>query len=70
MQDFLTFIEIIIAIILVIVILAQVRGQGTGMFGSAETTFRTRRGVERMLFRFTIGLAVLFVIVALISVRV
>lgn len=70
MQEFLTFIEIIIAIILVIVILAQVRGQGTGMFGSAETTFRTRRGVERMLFRFTIGLAVLFVIIALISVRV
>ena len=70
MQEFLTFIEIIIAIILVIVILAQVRGQGTGMFGSAETSFRTRRGVERMLFRFTIGLAVLFVIIALISVRV
>ena len=70
MQEFLTFIEIIIAIILVIVILALVRGQGTGMFGSAETTFRTRRGVERMLFRFTIGLAVLFVIIALISVRV
>jgi preprotein translocase subunit SecG len=70
MQDFLTFIEIIVAIILVIVILAQVRGQGSGMFGSAETTFRTRRGVERILFRFTIGLAVLFVIIALISIRV
>ena len=70
MQDFLTVIEIIIAIVLVIVILMQVRGQGGGVFGSAQTTFRTRRGVERSLFRFTIILAAVFVVVALISVRV
>ena len=70
MQDFLTFIEIIIAIVLVIAVLMQVRGQGTGAFGSAQTTFRTRRGVERTLFRFTIILAALFVLVALISVRI
>ena len=57
MQDFLTFIGIIIAIVLVIAVLMQVRGQGTGVFGSAQTTFRTRRGMERTLFRFTIGLA-------------
>ena len=69
MQDFLTFIEIIIAIVLVIAVLMQVRGQGTGVFGSAQTTFRTRRGMERTLFRFTIGLAGVFVLVALISVR-
>ena len=70
MQDFLTLIEIIIAIVLVIVILMQVRGQGGGVFGSAQTTFRTRRGVERTLFRFTIILAAVFVVVALVSVRV
>ena len=70
MQDFLTLIEIVIAIVLVIAILMQVRGQGTGVFGSAQTTFRTRRGVERTLFRFTIGLAAVFVLVALISVRI
>ncbi|MCZ6789722.1 MAG: preprotein translocase subunit SecG [Chloroflexi bacterium] len=69
MQDFLTFFEIIIAIVLVIVILMQVRGQGGGVFGSAQTTFRTRRGVERTLFRFTIILAAVFVLVALFSVR-
>ncbi len=69
MQDFFTLIEIIIAIVLVIAVLMQVRGQGTGVFGSAQTTFRTRRGVERTLFRFTIGLAAVFVLVALISVR-
>ena len=70
MQDFLTFVEIIIAVVLLIVILVQVRGQGGGVFGSAQTTFRTRRGVERSLFRFTIILAAVFVVVALVSVRV
>ena len=70
MQDFLTFIEIIIAVVLVTVILVQVRGQGTGVFGSAQTTFRTRRGVERTLFRFTIILAAVFVLIALSSVRI
>ena len=70
MQDFLTILETIIAVVLVIVILMQVRGQGGGVFGSAQTTFRTRRGVERSLFRFTIILAAVFVVVALVSVRV
>jgi len=70
MQDFLTLIETIIGIVLVVVILMQVRGQGAGVFGSAETTFRTRRGVERTLFRFTIALATVFVLIALVSTRV
>ena len=70
MQDFLTVLETIIAVVLVMVILMQVRGQGGGVFGSAQTTFRTRRGVERTLFRFTIILAAVFVVVALVSVRV
>ena len=70
MQDFLTLIETIIGIVLVVVILMQVRGQGAGVFGSAETTFRTRRGVERTLFRFTIALATAFVLIALVSTRV
>ena len=70
MQDFLTILETIIAVVLVIVILMQVRGQGGSVFGSAQTTFRTRRGVERSLFRFTIILAAVFVVVALVSVRV
>lgn len=63
---------IIISVTLVIVVLAQVRGGGglSGIFGgSGESTFRTRRGFERALFRFTIALIVVFVILCILSVR-
>ena len=55
--------------ILVLVILAQVRGQGTGLFGSAEGSFRTRRGIEKTLFQFTIVLAVVFIVVSILIAR-
>ena len=62
---------IIIAVALVATVLAQVRGGGLGGIfgGSGESAFRTRRGFERTLFRFTVVLAVLFVIVCVLSVR-
>ncbi|PKB67757.1 MAG: preprotein translocase subunit SecG [SAR202 cluster bacterium Io17-Chloro-G3] len=65
MQNYFTIAEIIIAIMLIVVVLAQVRGQGSGMFGSAQSTFRTRRGIELTLFRFTVILGVLFALLSL-----
>ncbi|MDD5093949.1 MAG: preprotein translocase subunit SecG [Dehalococcoidia bacterium] len=65
--------EIIISITLILVILIQAKGSGGlgGIFGGAESSgFRTRRGIEQTLFRFTIVLAVIFVAVAAISTRV
>ena len=69
-----TYIEIalvLIAAVLVVVVLAQVRGGGlSGIFGGGgESTFRTRRGLERTLFRFTIALIVVFIVVCMLSVR-
>ena len=66
----LNVIQIIIAVVLVIVVLMQVRGQGSGLFGSAESSFRTRRGLEKTLFQFTIVLVGVFIITSLISARV
>jgi preprotein translocase subunit SecG len=66
-QTYFTVAEILISFVLIIVIMAQVKGQGSGLFGSAQSTFRTRRGVELTLFRFTILLGVLFVLVSIIS---
>jgi preprotein translocase subunit SecG len=62
---------IIIAVALVATVLAQVSGGGLGGIfgGSGESAFRTRRGFERTLFRFTIVLAVVFVILCMLSVR-
>jgi len=51
------------------VILLQVRGTGTALFGQGENSFRVRRGFERTLFRSTIILGVIFVIVAVLNVR-
>lgn len=63
--------QIIIAVMVIVVILAQVRGGGLGGIfgGSGESAFRSRRGVERTLFRFTIILVVVFIMLAVISVR-
>ena len=70
MQLYLYAAQIVLAIALVMAIMLQVRGGGLGgIFGQPDAVYRTKRGVERTLFRFTIILAVLFIIVAIISVR-
>ncbi len=61
--------QVLVSVILVGVILMQVRESGSGFFGNAQSTFRTRRGLEKTLFQFTIVLAVVFLIMSIISVR-
>ena len=68
METYLNLSEVIIAVVLIIIVLLQVKGQGSGIFGSAQATFRTRRGVERTMFQFTIVLGVVFVLLSLTSV--
>ena len=61
---------IIVAVALILSILFQVKGGGLGgIFGQADTVYRTRRGVEKTLFQLTIILAVLFVIISMVSLR-
>lgn len=67
--NILHLIQILISVVLVLVILMQVRELGSGLFGSASTTFRVRRGVEKVLFQFTIILVVVFIFVSILSVR-
>lgn len=68
-MSWLNILQIAISIVLVTIILLQVRGQGTGLFGAAEGSFRTRRGLERTLFQFTIFMVVVFIAVSILSVR-
>ena len=71
MQTFFNVTQIVLSVALVLVILIQVRGGGLGgIFGQADTVFRTRRGLERRLFQLTIVLMVLFIIISIISLRV
>ena len=60
--------QMILALALVASILLQQRGTGLGgAFGGEVTAYRSRRGIERTLFRLTIVLAVLFVIFSLLN---
>ncbi len=58
-----------LATVLVVILLLQARGMNPSVFGQAESTFRVRRGVEKILFRSTIGLSLVFVAVAILNVR-
>ncbi len=58
--------QIIIAILLALAILLQNRGVGlSGIFGGGGNIYRTKRGLEKILFIATIALAVIFFAVAL-----
>jgi len=63
--------QMLIAIALVAVILLQVHGGGLGgIFGQPDSVFRTRRGIEKTLFRLTIALAGVFVVFAMLIVAI
>jgi preprotein translocase subunit SecG len=71
MRTALDIIQIVISVALVLAVLLQVKGGGIGgIFGQADTVYRTKRGVEKWLFYGTIVLASLFVIIALVTLRV
>jgi preprotein translocase subunit SecG len=59
---------IVVALGLMLSILFQVKGGGLGgIFGQSDTVYRTKRGIEKTLFQFTIILAVLFVAISIVS---
>jgi preprotein translocase subunit SecG len=67
-NPFLAIGQLILSIALVASILLQARGTGlSGTFGGDSAVYRSRRGVERRLWQFTVLLLVLFVLFALVS---
>jgi preprotein translocase subunit SecG len=55
---------------LILIILLQVRGGGLGgIFGQPDAVYRTKRGLEKTMFQLTIVLAVLFIVIAIVSLR-
>lgn len=70
MDTFINITMIVISVLLCGIILIQVKGQGTALFGAAESSYRTRRGVELALFRLTIALVAVFVLVAIASASI
>ena len=71
LTDFLHIAQILIALVLVVIVLMQVKGTGFGAaLGGADQSFRTRRGIQRSLHRLTIAVVVLFLGFALWAVAV
>ena len=67
MFNYLLIAQIVVAIVMIIVLTLQVHGGGLGgIFGQPDSVYRTRRGTEKTLFQFTIGLTVLFILVCIL----
>jgi preprotein translocase subunit SecG len=55
--------QAIVSIALIASILMQARGAGLGAtFGGDSSVYRSRRGIEKRLFQFTVVLTILFVV--------
>ena len=66
MHPFLSIGQIVVGLALMGSILLQARGTGlSGTFGGDSAVYRSRRGVERRLWQFTIVLIVLFALFSL-----
>ena len=64
-------VQIILGVALTVSILLQARGAGLGsVFGGTGTVFKTRRGIDKLLFRITIVFAILFCLVSVLGAAV
>jgi len=68
-----TYFEIallIVSIVMIGALLLQVKGGGLGgIFGQQAGMYRTKRGMEKTLFRLTIVMMFIFVVLAICAVR-
>jgi len=63
---------IITSIALIVSVILQSKGAGLGSLAGGDTggVFTARRGIEKTLFRITIGLSILFAVLAIATVVV
>ena len=70
MENVLLLGQVLVSFALMASILLQTRGAGLGAtFGGDSSVYRSRRGIEKRLFQFTIVLAVLFVLFSIIAFK-
>lgn len=70
-RQYFQIVQIVVSVALIIAILLQARGAGLGsVFGGTGTVFKTRRGVDRLLFRMTIAFTVIFAVVSIVGAAI
>lgn len=71
MELYLNIALIILSVALIAAVLLQAKGGGGmgGILSDAGSVFRTKRGIEKTLFQFTIILAVLFIAASLLVLK-
>ncbi len=72
METYLNLAQIVIAIALIVVIMLQTKGAALGgVFGRSDSAvYKTRRGIEKTIFNVTIGLSLVFFVLATLNVIV
>lgn len=62
--------SIVMAVVLIVLIMLQVKGGSLGalMGEGGGGIARTRRGLERTLFQITVGLSITFLVICILSV--
>lgn len=66
MNKYLQIIQIVSALLLIITILLQQRGSSlSAAFGGMNAAYRSRRGIEKVLFNATIVIAVIFALASI-----
>jgi len=71
METYFNIAQIILSAALILAILLQVKGGGLGgIFGQADTVYRTKRGVEKTLFQLTVVLVAFFVIISIVALKI
>ncbi len=69
-MDVLQIAQMLISVAVATSILLQARGTGlSGTFGGESTAYRSRRGIERTLFRLTILLVIVYVLISIVGAR-
>lgn len=68
--NYLPFVQMGLALLLVIGVLLQQRGAGlSSTFGGAGMGYSTKRGAEKVIFYFTIVVSALFILTSILAVK-
>ncbi len=68
MKNIIVVAQIVVSILLITLIILQAKGVGLGRaFGGAGDFYKSRRGVEKIVFNLTIVLLITFLITSILS---